>query len=65
MRVEIQYWDTKTLTTDQINEFDELIEIFFGKYGFSIDFRYFEIATGVRTLGIVDGESRHTSLEYH
>ena len=65
MRVEIQYWDTKTLTIDQINEFDQLIETFFAKYGFSIDFRYFEIATGVRTLGIVDKVSRHTSLEYH
>jgi hypothetical protein len=65
MRVEIQYWDTKTLTTDEINEFDKLIENFFVKYGFWIDFRYFEIATGVRTLGIVDEVSRHTSLEYH
>ena len=65
MRVEIQYWDATSLTTDQINEFDEVIEKFFARGGFKVEFRYYELATGVRTLGIADGRSRHTSLEYH
>jgi hypothetical protein len=65
MRFEIQYWDVKGLTTDQINEFDEVIENFFKRGGYTIDYRYFEIATGVRTLLITDMNSRHMSLEYH
>ena len=65
MRFEIQYWDVKGLTTDQIDEFDQVIEKFFARGGFKVEFRYYEAATGVRTLGITDQNSRHTSLEYH
>ena len=38
MRLEIQYWDAKGLTTDQINEFDEMLENFFGRGGFKVEF---------------------------
>ena len=65
MRIEINYWDTETIKTEKINEFDELLESFFKEYGFRIEMSYFEIATGVRTLGLVDGKSRYSSLEYH
>ena len=65
MRIEINYWDTDPNIGEKINEFDELIENFFKEYGFRIEMSYFEIATGVRTLGLVDGKSRYISLEYH
>ena len=65
MRIEIAYWDAKPLTTDRINAYDEWLEALLKRYGFRIEFRYFDAATGIRTLGIADEHSRHTSLEYH
>ena len=44
MRIEINYWDTETIKTEKINEFDELLESFFKEYGFRIEMSYFEIA---------------------
>lgn len=65
MRVKIEYWDSNPLTTDQINAFDEVFEILLKRYGLTAEWRYFDAASGVRTLAMVDGESRFTSLSYH